>query len=147
MTDTADRKPEWLSPVAGADRDYPHRELTERVIGCAIRVHRELGPGYLESIYENALTHELRKQGLRVDTQHEVPVVYDGVQVGLHRADILVEGAVVVELKSVEALVPRHRAQLISTLKAVGASVGLLMNFNEARLAQGLKRVVLTGKK
>lgn len=82
-----------------------------------------------------------------MDTQYEVPVVYDNVKVGLHRADILVDGAVVVELKSVEALVPKHKAQLISTLKAVGASVGLLMNFNEARLAQGLKRVVLTGKK
>ncbi|MFP3936855.1 MAG: GxxExxY protein [Phycisphaerae bacterium] len=136
-----------MSSDAGAYADYPHRELTEKVIGCAIHVHRELGPGYLESIYENALAHELRKRGLSVDTQYEVPVVYDNVKVGLHRADILVDGAVVVELKSVEALVPKHKAQLISTLKAVGASVGLLMNFNEARLAQGLKRVVLTGKK
>jgi len=106
-------------------------------------VHRELGPGYLEQIYENALVHELSAKGMRVEQQKEAPVYYDGVQVGLHRADLIVEGCVVVELKSVEALTRVHMAQLLSTMKAVGVKVGLVMNFNQERLVDGLKRLVL----
>ena len=126
------------------DEDYPCKELTEKIIGCAIRVHRELGPGYLEAIYENALAHELRKQGLRIERQRTAKVVYDGVEVGEHRADILVEGAVVVELKSVDQINSKHVAQVISTLKAVGAQVGLLLNFDEVRMVDGVRRVILT---
>ena len=121
---------------------YPQKELTEKIIGCAINVHRVLGPGYLESIYENSLASELSKQGLSFERQHVIKVFYDGVEVGQHRLDVLVEGKVVVELKSVEVLTDRHVAQVISTLKAVGVKVGLLINFNESRLVDGIRRVV-----
>ncbi|MGC9455501.1 MAG: GxxExxY protein [Phycisphaerae bacterium] len=135
-------KPNRLSRTAGPPAQYPQKELTEKIIGCAIRVHRELGPGYLEAIYETALSHELRKAGLGVERQKPVKVYYDGVEVGGHRVDILVEGKVVLELKSVETLTRKHTAQVISTLKACGAKVGLLINFDEVRLADGIRRVV-----
>ncbi len=121
---------------------YPEKDLTEKIIGCAIAVHRELGPGFLEMIYENALSHELRKQGLVVERQVPVRVMYDGVEVGEHRCDVIVDRKVVIELKSVDALTDRHLAQLISTLKAFKLKIGLLLNFNEARLVDGLRRVV-----
>lgn len=124
--------------------DYPHKELTERIIGCAICVHRALGPGYLEAIYENAMGYELRKQRLSFERQRSIKIVYDGFEVGKHRIDLLVEGKVVVELKSVDMLVPKHLAQVISTLKAAHLQVGLLLNFDEARMIDGVKRVVLT---
>ncbi len=127
-----------------AENDYPEKGLTEKIIGCAISVHRELGAGYLEAIYENALGHELRKQGLNFERQRVAKVFYDGVPVGEHRLDILVEGKVVVELKSVEMLSQKHVAQVISSLKAIGAAIGLLINFNEARLVDGIRRVVLS---
>ncbi len=103
-----------------------------------------MGPGYLEAIYENALALELRKQGLAFERQYVAPVYYDGAKVGEHRADILVERTVVVELKSVEDLTETHMAQVISTLKAVQVRVGLLMNFRSAKLVDGVRRVVLT---
>ena len=133
-----------VSGVSYSGEEYPHQELTEKIIGCGIRMHRELGPGYLEMIYENAMAHELTKQGLRFQRQFEAPVYYDSVQVGLHRADVLVEGQVVIELKSVDTLSDKHVAQVISTLKATKATVGLLLNFNEARLVDGIRRVVLS---
>ncbi len=125
---------------------YPEKDLTEKIIGCAISVHRELGPGYLEVIYERALAYEFRKQGLMFERQRSVKVFYDGVEVGEHRIDIFVEEKVVVELKSVERLTSRHVAQVISTLKAVGVEVGLLINFDEARVIDGIQRVVLSRK-
>lgn len=94
-------------------------------------------------MYERALTHELRKAGLLVENQKPVTVFYDGVQIGEHRADIIVEGRVLIELKSADRLHPRHTAQVISTLKAFDMKVGLLLNFNEARLVDGLRRVIL----
>ena len=133
--------------VTGDDypaRDYPDSEITERIIACAIAVHRALGPGFLEMIYERAMAHEMRKRGLAFEEQKPVQVRYDGVAVGEHRADFLVEGKVIVELKSAEALVPKHTAQVISTLKAFGVGVGLLINFNEAKVTDGVRRVVLT---
>ena len=125
-------------------REFPEQELTGKIIGCAIAVHKELGPGYVECIYENALAHELAKQGLRVERQKVVKVLYDGIPVGEHRVDLFVEGKVVVELKSVETITSKHVAQAISTLKAVKAEVALLMNFDEAVLADGIRRVVLS---
>ena len=117
--------------------------LTHRIIGCAIAVHRALGPGYLESIYENALVLELKKHGLAVERQKTIKVFYDGQEVGEHRLDLLVEGKVVLELKSVEEVAKKHVAQVISTLKAAGARVAPLMNFNEEQLTHGIRRVVL----
>ncbi|MHC4716546.1 MAG: GxxExxY protein [Planctomycetota bacterium] len=125
------------------EKEYPEKDLTEKIIGCAIKVHRALGPGYLEAIYENALAIELTGNGLRVDRQRVVKVLYEGVEVGEHRIDLVVEGRVVLELKSVESLNQKHTAQIISTLRASGVRVGLLINFNEARLADGIRRVVL----
>ena len=130
-------------PAAGVPADCPERALTERIIGCAIEVHRALGPGYLESIYENALINELIRQGLAVDNQRLVEVLYKGSRVGWHRIDLIVEDKVIVELKHVEAIVSRHVAQAMSTAKAAGVKVGLLINFNEAKLVDGVRRVIV----
>jgi len=137
----ADVEKVGLHPRSG--RSYPEAELTERIIGACIAVHRELGPGYLEGIYENALAHELSQRGLPFERQRLMRVMYDGIEVGEHRIDLLVAGKVVLELKSVDQLTPKHVAQAISTLKAVGAKVALLVNFNEARVIDGIRRVVL----
>lgn len=95
-------------------------------------------------IYERAMAHEMRKRGLAFEEQKPVQVRYDGVAVGEHRAHFLVEGKVIVELKNAEALIPKNTAQVISTLKAFGVRVGLLINFNEAKVTDGVRRVVLT---
>ncbi len=124
-------------------QEYLHKELTERIIGGAIKVHRELRAGFVESVYENALTHELTKAGLTVARQVRYAVLYDDVVVGEHRADIVVEDKVVVELKAVSELAPRHVAQIMSTLKAAKLRLGLLMNFHEAKLVNGLRRVIV----
>ena len=108
--------------------------LSERIIGCAFRVMNTLGCGFLEKVYENALAHELRKDGLRVSQQHAIKVRYDGVTVGEYTADLPVEGCIVVELKAVKALDRVHVAQSINYLKATGLRVCLLLNFGKPRL-------------
>ncbi|MEO0081954.1 MAG: GxxExxY protein [candidate division WOR-3 bacterium] len=115
---------------------------TEKVIGAAIEVHKALGPGFLESVYEEALCLELEFQGVKFVRQTPVAVDYKGRRVGEGRLDLLVEGSVVVELKAVDALAPIHSAQMISYLKATGCRVGLLINFNVIRLRDGVKRMV-----
>lgn len=118
-------------------------EITEKIIGAAIAVHRELGPGLLESAYEACLAFELAQQGLKVEAQRPLPVVYRGVRLDCgYRLDLLVEDAVVVEVKAVEALAPIHEAQLLSYLKLSGCTVGLLINFNVVMLKDGLRRMV-----
>ncbi len=118
-------------------------EITEKVIGCAIKVHRALGLGLLESTYEVCLAHELVKEGLKVKTQVALPVVYDGLRLDAgYRIDMLVEDAVIVELKSIESLHPIHEAQVISYLKLSGKKIGLLINFNVKLLKGGIKRLV-----
>jgi GxxExxY protein len=104
-------------------------ELTEIVIGCAMRVHSALGPGFLESVYQRALEHELRKSGLRVECQLPLSVHYDGVIVGDFMADLIVEGKVMIELKANQALVVANEAQLVNYLTATRIEVGLLINF------------------
>jgi GxxExxY protein len=133
-----------VTPAADVPGDYPEKDLTRAIIGCAIEVHRRLGPGYLEAIYEVALAHELTKKGLACQRQRVVNVLYDGVVVGEHRIDIVVEDKVVLELKSVEQLTAKHVAQTISTLKAAGLRVALLLNFDEAKLVDGVRRVILS---
>lgn len=123
--------------------EYPLQELTDRIIGAAIEVHRQLGPGFLEKIYENSLIIELENSGHEVRKQVAVNVEYRGRLVGQHRMDLLVDNEVVVELKLVESLVAVHIAQLRSTLKAADRRVGLLINFNQKRLTDGLKRVIV----
>ena len=118
-------------------------EITRQVIGAAINVHRELGPGLLESAYEACLVHELLQRGLRIERQKELPVEYRGVRVDCgYRIDLLVEGGVIVELKAVEKLDPIHEAQLLTYLKLSGCTVGLLMNFNVKVLLEGVHRLV-----
>ena len=108
-------------------------ELTKRVILCIIRVHQTLGPGFLEGVYHRAMLIELGKQGLATNTEKEVPIFYDGVQVGRHRLDILVEDRIILELKAAEALGKTQYAQVRSYLKATGLSIALLVNFNDHR--------------
>lgn len=118
--------------------------LTEAVIGAAIEVHRELGPGFLESIYEEALCLELTERGIAYERQAPISVMYKGTPIGQGYMDILVEKRLVVELKAVDQLVPVYKAQVISYLKATGLWVGLLINFNIPMLKDGIKRIVLT---
>ena len=117
--------------------------ITEKIIGCAINVHKQLGPGLLESIYESALKIELNKSGLELERQKRVDVRYDGIIIGEHRLDLLVENKVVVELKSVERFDPVFQAQLLSYLKLGGYPVGLLINFNSRMLKNGIKRMTI----
>ena len=116
--------------------------MTEKIIAAGIEVHRALGPGFMERIYENALVIELEARGHQVKRQVRFAVAYRGQEVGEHRADLLVDEKIVVELKSVEAIAAVHAAQLRSTLKAAGKQVGLLMNFNQATLTSGVRRVI-----
>jgi GxxExxY protein len=115
--------------------------LSRRIIDAAIAVHRELGPGFLESIYESAFKTALRHRGIAYEAQREVAVFFESEEAGVHRLDLVVEGQVVVELKAVKALEDVHFAQVRSYLKATGLHVGLLMNFNAPTLI--VKRVVL----
>ena len=117
-------------------------EITEAIIGAAIEVHRHLGPGMLESVYEAALAYELAERGIAVERQKPVPLVYKGLKFDEgYRLDLLVGGAVIVELKCVDAILPIHEAQLISYLKLTGLKVGLLINFKVPVLKQGIKRL------
>ena len=115
--------------------------LSSRVINSALKVHRELGPGFLESIYQAALLVQLRRDGLNVNTEKEIHISYSGVEVGLHRLDLVVDDAIVVELKAVNDFSDSHFAQVLSYLKASRLKVGLLLNFGRPTLK--VKRVVL----
>ena len=116
-------------------------KLTEIIIGCAIEVHKELGPGLLESSYEECLAYELKSKELKAERQVPVPVVYKEIKLDCgYRMDILVEDTVIIELKSVETLSPLHEAQILTQLKFSGKHIGLLINFNVLRLIDGLKR-------
>jgi GxxExxY protein len=115
-----------------------------QVVDAALRVHSALGPGLLESAYQACLAYELRKRGLRVRTQVAMPITYDGVRIDLgYRVDLLVDGVVVVELKTVAKLIPVHEAQLLSYLKLSGLRLGLLINFHERHLKDGIKRLIV----
>jgi GxxExxY protein len=124
---------------AGSDSRAParrniHSELTEKIIGAAFAVQRELGCGFLEKVYENALVHELRTFGLTVTPQAPFAVKYKGVAVGTYFPDILVDGKLVVEIKAAEALAPIHEAQVLHYLKSTGIELGLLLNFATPRV-------------
>ena len=119
-------------------------ELSNRVIGCALEVHRELGPGLLESTYEQCLAHELKINGIRFELQHPLPVKYKGVRLDCgYRVDILVEDKLIIELKSVEQMKSIHEAQLLTYMRLAGVKIGLLINFNVTKLKNGIKRFVL----
>lgn len=111
-----------------------HDLVSERIIGCAFKIHSALGHGFLEKVYENALAHELRKAGLHVEQQAEIQVVYDGVNVGVYYADLLVEQRILVELKAVKALDDVHMAQCLNYMKATGLQTCLLLNFGKSKV-------------
>lgn len=118
-------------------------ELSTIIIGLCIKVHRKLGPGLLESVYEECLSYELLKSGLNVKRQIGIPVKYDNIQLNQgFRADIIVEEKVILEIKSVENLMDVHKAQLLTYLKLSEIKLGLLINFNSAILKDGIKRIV-----
>ncbi len=118
-------------------------KLTEAIIGAAIAVHRALGPGLLESAYEACLTHELSLAGHRVEQQEDLPVVYRGVKLDCaYRLDMVVDDAVIIEVKAVESVLPVHKAQLLSYLRLAHKKVGLVINFNVFRFVDGVHRVV-----
>jgi GxxExxY protein len=119
-------------------------QITSQIIGSAIEVHRILGPGLLESAYEECLVSELKKSGLKIERQKPVPVIYKDIRLKCgYRMDILVEDTIVVELKSVDQLVSIHDAQILSYLKFSNKKVGLLINFNVTLLKNGIRRFIL----
>ena len=118
-------------------------ELSKEVIGCAITVHRSLGPGLLENAYQQCLAYELRNLGLKVEVEKSMPLIYDDVEMDCgYRIDILVENKLIIELKAVEEINDVHLAQTLTYLKLSGCKLGILMNFNVAILKNGIKRVV-----
>ena len=123
--------------------DLPENAITERIIKCAIEVHRQLGPGLLERVYEEALIIECELEGLNVDRQVKIPVEYKGRAIGEYRLDLLIENMVIVEIKSVERNDPVFEAQILTYLKITGKKVGLLINFNSRLVKDGIRRFIL----
>ncbi len=120
-----------------------HNELSGIVIDCAIDIHRRLGPGLLESVYQEVLLYELRKRGLRVEKELPIPVIWDEVKLEVgFRADLIVENLLIVELKSLEAVAPVHKKILLTYLRLADMRLGLLINFGTELLKDGLSRVV-----
>jgi GxxExxY protein len=118
--------------------------ITGAIIDCSIRVHKELGPGLLESVYEVCLMKELIDEGLSVKRQLSLPVIYKGEKIDIDfKIDLLVEDEVIVELKAVESILPVHEAQILTYLKLSGKQIGLLLNFNTKLLKDGIRRFVL----
>jgi GxxExxY protein len=115
--------------------NFPHKELTYQIIGAAMDVHKELGPGFLEKVHENALIVELSEvRGIPTEVQKSIPLFYKGKRIDEHILDILVAGTVILEIKAVKELAPVHEAQLLSYLKATNCKVGLLLNFADKSL-------------
>ena len=122
--------------------DADTEDLVTSVIGCALRVHKELGPGYLEAIYHDAMAIELELSGLAYAREVFTPIQYRRRHLRGHRLDLVVERRVVVELKSVDRLAPIHKSQMLTYLRLTGRAVGLLINFNEQVLKDGVRRVI-----
>jgi GxxExxY protein len=116
---------------------------TERIIGCAIEVHKHLGPGLLESVYESALCIELRARSVPFKQQAGIPLYYKGELISEHRPDLIVNDEVIVEIKSVDRLAPIHTAQMLTYLRVTALRVGLILNFNSHTMKDGTRRVVL----
>ena len=124
----------------GEDRD----DLSRKIIGCAIRVHKELGPGLLETAYRVGLAHELTQNDVSIEIEKSLPIRYRDVALDAgYRIDLLVERRIILELKSVDKLLPVHEAQLLTYLKLSGLHLGLLINFNVKLLTQGIRRLIL----
>ncbi|MCX6157231.1 MAG: GxxExxY protein [Ignavibacteriota bacterium] len=118
--------------------------LTESIIGCAIDVHKQLGPGLLESVYENCLMYELKQKGFSVENQVAVPLVYKEIHLDCgYRLDLLVNNTVIIEIKSIDSLLPVHTSQVLTYMRFAEKKIGLLMNFNVKRFMDGFHRYVL----
>ncbi|NIO80075.1 MAG: GxxExxY protein [Candidatus Aminicenantes bacterium] len=118
-------------------------DLSKKVIGSALEVHKELGPGLLESVYQKCLAFELREAGIRFEMEKEIPILYKGLDISCnYKIDLLIENRLIVELKSVGELLPIHEAQLLTYMKLAKIKTGLLINFNETLLKNGIKRFV-----
>ncbi len=126
-----------------AQNEFPLSDITEKIIACAMEVHSTLGPGLLESVYEEALAHEFTLRGVSYEKQREIFLKFKGKEIGKHKIDFLVENEVVLELKAVETLHKIFEAQVLTYLRATNKKVGLLINFNVERLKDGIKRLIL----
>ena len=123
--------------------DFLHKELTQEIIGLAMKVHSTLGPGLLESTYERCLEYELRKSGFHVESQKQLSLVYGDLTIEqAYRVDLLVNNVVVIEVKAVSELIETHEAQILTYLRLTGCRVGLLINFYEKHLKDGIRRFV-----
>ena len=131
-------------PVKTIPSNIPENAITERIIKCAIEVHRQLGPGLLENVYEEALDIECKLDGLSVVRQFVVPVLYRGKTIGEYKPDMLINDLVIAEIKSVERFNPVFEAQVLTYLKITGKRVGLLINFNSRLVKDGIKRFILS---
>ncbi|HEY2392939.1 MAG TPA: GxxExxY protein [Candidatus Angelobacter sp.] len=128
----------------GATTKLKHEELTERIIGAAIEVHKALGPGLLEGVYEECLCHEFRLRELAFESQMLVPIIYKGVTLDCgYRLDLIVADTVILELKSIDRVLPIHEAQLLTYMRLLSKSVGFIINFNVPVLRNGIIRKVL----
>lgn len=130
-------------PAKNIPAEMPENAVSERIIKCAIAVHRELGPGLLESVYEEAMDIECSLDGLAVQRQLKIPVLYRGETIGEYKPDMLINDLVVVEIKSVERFDPVFEAQVLTYLKITRKRVGLLINFNSRLVKDGIKRFIL----
>ncbi|MBW2250788.1 MAG: GxxExxY protein [Deltaproteobacteria bacterium] len=129
-----------LETVEDKRQRYQFEELSKKIIGAAIKVHRELGPGFLENIYEEALKIEFSEHNIDYESQKKIKIKYLGTEIGMHRLDLLVEKKIIIELKAVKEFADIHFAQLRSYLKATGLKIGLLLNFSRPTLE--IKRIV-----
>jgi GxxExxY protein len=131
-----------LSPQK-LQKEFPLKELTEKIISAAMEVHTKLGPGLLESLYEEALSYEFDLRNIKYERQKSINLIYKGKAIGDHRVDFLVEDEVVLEIKAVNQFADIFKAQVLTYLKAMNKRVGLLVNFNVERLKYGIERIIL----
>jgi GxxExxY protein len=119
-------------------------ELTEKIIGLSIEIHKELGPGLLENVYKQCLIYEFEKADIKYKVEQQIPIIYKDVKINCcYKLDMIIEDKIIIELKSVEKLLPIHEAQILTYLKITKKRVGLLINFNEKLLKDGIKRFIL----
>jgi GxxExxY protein len=130
-----------LSLSLDAQKEFPLRDITEKIIACALEVYSTLGPGLLESVYEEELAHEFNLRGVKYKKQKEIDLKFKEKEIGTHRIDFLVENEVVLELKAVESMHRIFEAQILTYLRATNKRVGLLLNFNVERLKDGIKEI------
>ena len=132
-----------ISNTSTETEKFAHKNITGDIIGCSLEVHSRLGPGLLESVYEEALAHEFKLAGIIFERQKEIFINYKGHSIGKHRIDFLIENKVILELKAVQTLHSIHQAQLLTYMRAMNKQVGLLINFNVDRLKNGIKRLII----